>query len=208
MKRVQYWARVLDQWPLWLAFSVVTLVWGFFYLVSNHVNLLGKVPQTLFIDLDRSVPFVDWTLVVYLSVFIQLPMGMWWLMTKQRGATVVVGSLITIIHFIFFVVYPTILPRIGLEPTNAFWIWAYNLQWSTDNPVNCFPSLHVGAVALLSFCAWRENKRIGIIFTIWSLAVATSTLTTKQHYIVDLAGGYVSAALIYYFLYRKIRRPI
>jgi len=207
MEKIQNLARVLDKWPAPRAFALVTLVWGVLYFISNHVNFFGIVPQTLFTSVDKAMPFVDWTIIIYWSVFVQLPVGMWWLMQRQRGAIVIIGSLITVVHFIIFIIYPTILPRTGCVPTNQLWIWVYNLQWASDSPVNCFPSLHIGAVALLSLCVWRENKKIGIIFSVWSLAVAASTLTTKQHYIVDLLGGCMTAAVIYYFLYRKIRRP-
>jgi membrane-associated phospholipid phosphatase len=79
--------------------------------------------------------------------------------------------------------------------------WSLNRQatafWhAIDAPVNCLPSLHV-TTALL--CLWAFNDEPLRPYRAAALLLAAltiaSTLTFKQHYVVDLLGGALLAAL-------------
>src|SRR6185436_14225959 len=62
---------------------------------------------------------------------------------------------------------------------------AFDGLWLFDVPENCFPSLHV-SLAIIAAAYWPRARWIGIA---WAIAIAVSTMTTKQHYFVDVAGG-------------------
>ena len=58
-----------------------------------------------------------------------------------------------------------------------------------DTPASCFPSLHVALAFACSFAIRQPRPRLWRVFFAWSVAIAVSTLTTKQHYVVDVIGG-------------------
>ncbi|MEN9358520.1 MAG: hypothetical protein RL095_55 [Verrucomicrobiota bacterium] len=60
-----------------------------------------------------------------------------------------------------------------------------------DAPHNLFPSLHVILGILLLRFYWRRfpSPLARCFWTLWFLAIQASTILTRQHHLVDLAGG-------------------
>ena len=65
-----------------------------------------------------------------------------------------------------------------------------------------FPSLHAARTAYLciSLIGFFNNNVISLIIALVSLAVLYSRIFLKKHDFIDIAGGAVVAALIYFFL--------
>jgi membrane-associated phospholipid phosphatase len=66
-----------------------------------------------------------------------------------------------------------------------------------DSPWNCFPSVHVSITSLVVMAVWRCRRRWGVVYACWTLLIVVSTLTTKQHYALDILGGMAMAAMVY-----------
>ena len=64
-----------------------------------------------------------------------------------------------------------------------------------DPPGNVFPSLHVAHTSMLAFLLLRDRPRLGLVALVMATLLALSTLTTKQHFIADVLGGYTLAFL-------------
>ena len=63
---------------------------------------------------------------------------------------------------------------------------------NADLPVNCLPSLHVSTVVLCLATQWHRTpggQRAVPLGLPASLAMIASTLTFKQHYLVDVLAG-------------------
>ena len=62
------------------------------------------------------------------------------------------------------------------------------LVWlrGVDRAGSAFPSLHVAMAVVAALQAKRERFRSAPALALWAVAVALSTLTTKQHYAVDV----------------------
>ena len=73
----------------------------------------------------------------------------------------------------------------------AFMAWVQHV----DPPGNVFPSLHVAHTTMLSLLLLRDRPRLGRLALLMATMLALSTLTTKQHFIADVLGGYALAAL-------------
>jgi membrane-associated phospholipid phosphatase len=58
-----------------------------------------------------------------------------------------------------------------------------------DTPNNCFPSMHVALTSVSTWSLRGYAPRYFKLFMLWTLAIILSTLTTKQHYFVDILGG-------------------
>jgi membrane-associated phospholipid phosphatase len=75
---------------------------------------------------------------------------------------------------------------------------------STDNPWNAWPSLHVVQSLLIVLVLRRWKIIYGIkeafVWGAW-VALCISILTTKQHFIFDLATGIAVALIAWFWLF-------
>ena len=101
------------------------------------------------------------------------------------------------ICLVCYVVIPTTNIRPLIEGTGVFekaMIWLY----SADAADNLFPSIHCLS-SWLCFIAVRKQERVPKVYKVISVMLAVmiciSTLTTKQHVIVDAIGGVLLAEL-------------
>ncbi len=78
-------------------------------------------------------------------------------------------------------------------------VWLYR----TDAADNLFPSIHC-LTSWFCFIAVRENKKIPgwykTVSILLALSVCVSTLTTKQHVLIDVVVGIVLAEGSYLFV--------
>lgn len=163
------------------------------YLGASHLG--SREPLLLAPSiLDRAVPFVPWTIWLYLGQFPLTFLALWWAADDEtRSRTCYAMLAATLVAFAVFVAYPTTAERAGVGLPGATGL-AYRLVYRVDVPTNCFPSLHVALAALSAagLAAHGRGARAGAIGG--AVLIAASTVTTKQHYLVDAVGGLVVAA--------------
>ncbi|MBI4042683.1 MAG: phosphatase PAP2 family protein, partial [Deltaproteobacteria bacterium] len=68
-------------------------------------------------------------------------------------------------------------------------------------PTNCCPSLHVATVYICCLPYLYEQKGKFICLFLWASAIAISTLTTKQHYFIDIVAGLGMAVLMHFIFF-------
>ena len=148
--------------------------------------------------LDRNIPFLPWTLAIYLGCYL------FWIINYviiARGEKAEVyrfffaDVMAKIVCFVFFLVLPTTNHR-PVVPENGFWNHGMRYLYSIDSAENLFPSIHC-LTSWFCFIGIRNRKEIPVWYRIFSAvaaaAVFLSTLTTKQHVLVDVAGGVLIA---------------
>jgi membrane-associated phospholipid phosphatase len=178
-----------------------------FYLFTNHHQFFEPrlLPFTL---LDQSIPFLPWTVWVYTSeytffIVIYLLCRSTLNLNKYFYALVSLQFVSTII----FMLWPTTYPRhfYPLPADMGSWThFVFATLRDGDSPVNCAPSLHVSSVILSSLLFLNEQREKLPFFLTWASLIALSTLTTKQHYIVDVVSGLMMALVFHWIFYRKI----
>ncbi len=97
-------------------------------------------------------------------------------------------GLASLVSFCVFLLYPTTLPRPSIE-LEGLTAQAYQILYSIDTDSNCFPSLHVALACLIAFGIAEERARFRAYTSIWAGLISLSTMTTKQHYFVDVIAG-------------------
>jgi membrane-associated phospholipid phosphatase len=116
------------------------------------------------------------------------------------------NMLIVLLSAIAWVTLPVRLDRPPFEPGNDFGSWLLTGVYQFDPTTNCFPSAHC-AIAVYSAIALRFTSRRMFAWGIFSAAaICVSTVMTKQHYVADVAGGAVLAALAAYAIRRRPAR--
>jgi len=177
------------------------------YMSANHFPLIP--PRELPLSwVDRMTPFMPNTVWIYASEYIFF------------FAAYIVGRdfenlnkylysflALQIVSVMIFFVWPTTYPRGDFplpQDLNALTYYLFSSLRHADAPTNCCPSLHVSSVFLTTFLFLDEQKGKFPFFFLWGSAIAISTLTTKQHYLIDVATGLMMAVLFYWVFHRLI----
>ena len=146
---------------------------------------LGLTPSAI----DARVPFVGWTIWVYLSQFALLGFVFWKAADSPAWGRSLRSMLVaTLLSVAVFVVMPTRLERAPIDGS-AVTVAAFAALYLFDPPGNCFPSLHVSLALLGSLAFWPERRRLTLGCLAWAALIAASTLTTRQHVVIDVAAG-------------------
>jgi membrane-associated phospholipid phosphatase len=188
-------------------FVVFLAAYALFYILPNlHPN---SPPAYLpMLRIDEMIPFEPATFLIYLSIygmFIFTPffikdMETFNALSRRMFATLFICGA-------FFLFFPTTYPRPEYPDTHSavinFCMW---LVGSADTPNNCFPSLHVAGTGVTTYTIKNQGKKMFRLYVIWTLAIFVSTVTTKQHYFIDVVGGIgviVTVAALDHILFAK-----
>lgn len=190
--------------PLLCTFLLNDLVyWGAMGITGNwhHFDFTT--------NLDRSIPFVPGFVYVYFICYL------FWIVNYilagglekddfYRFLTADMSA--RLVCFLCFVLIPTtnVRPEIsGSGVTAALVRWLYRV----DQPANLFPSIHC-MNSWFCYISVRGRKDIPRWYQWFSLAaalaVAVSTVCVKQHYLIDIAGGFLLAEIMWQ-LNRKLK---
>ncbi|MFM8270055.1 MAG: phosphatase PAP2 family protein [Pseudomonadota bacterium] len=160
------------------------------YVIPNF--FLTTAPQELpLLWIDQAIPLIPWTFLIYTSDYFVFVFALFLLSERHKfnsftrmmfGVLCVCGA--------FFYGFPTTYPR-PEYPAETNWLVGSLMQFISvaDSPRNCFPSMHVGLTAVATWSLRHLGLRTLFFFSVWSFAIFVSTLTTKQHYILDILGG-------------------
>ncbi len=179
------------------------------YLAANHFHFVP--PQLLsFTTLDSWIPFIPQSVWIYVSEYLLFA---WvYLSTKDYGhLSRYFFSFFTLqlVSVLIFWVYPTTYPRELFplpEDLDKMTHLLFESLRSTDSPASCCPSLHVSAT-LLTALLYRDDQKgehplkvLGV--ALWAALICASTLTTKQHYVMDVFAGLFLAVVVFWVFHR------
>ncbi len=175
----------------WVVLATLFIFYGL-YLVVNQWPL--ERYKIFFMPCEEKIPFLPWTIFIYLSLFFQAVIFLKYLPEKLFWKTMVLGFVILAVHLAFFILIPARYPRESYPSDNI----VLKLFRIIDTSGNCLPSLHVSCAILFAncYCLWKESKFKKVIACIWSVLIILSTLTTKQHYILDILAGIIVTRLV------------
>lgn len=155
--------------------------------------------------IDRAVPFVDWTIWLYCSYYIFLFLPFVVCRDPVRAARVLYGLMAnSILGGLIFLLWPTAgeVQQPLLEGISGL-LWSALLN--ADRPTNYFPSLHVANACICAVALSREKNAWRYVAPVWTLLIVVSTVTTKQHFVIDLPAGMVLAAFNFWLVRKGIR---
>ena len=174
------------------------------YLVPNHLQLV-QPHQLWWTPVDASVPFLPGTVWIYFSDYLLVSMAFlvsesWDEVKRFVRAYFVLLAIGAVIHF----AWPTVFPRDAFPITgDALSARALSSLRGVDAPTSCLPSMHVAGSYLAAFSLWHRRRSLFAGFVAWATGVAVSTLTTKQHYLVDVVTGLglaVALAAVFFWI--------
>lgn len=171
---------------------------GFMRIDEHNAALAPQLrPLPLETPLDAYVPLVPAFVFAYLLYYPWMLLPAVALSRREDfrrafGAFVLLQS----IAFVVFLVFPSHMVRPEIASSGV----AFDLlQWMyrMDRGWNIFPSLHVAHSALVAMICWTHRRQWFPIIAIGSGLIALSTLLIKQHYLLDVPGGFFLAWLCF-----------
>lgn len=184
----------------------LTVLAAFLYLSTNHIHLFA--PQLLPMTwIDRATPFIPQTVFIYLSEYLLFFMVFLFCRERENMNRYAYAFLsLQTTSVVIFTFWPTTYPRelfpLPQDLDQLTWLVFGSLR-DTDTPASCCPSLHVSSVYLSSFMFLSEQRRKFPFFFLWATAIAVTTLTTKQHYLVDVVTGFLMS-VIFYWIFKNL----
>ena len=173
-------------------------------LLTLAVNFLAYFGTRLFTSswkhynmetvLDRQIPVIPWTILIYFGCYLIWIVN--YLIAASREKEFVwrffaADVLARLICMACYLILPTTNVRPVLQK-QGFWNQLLAALYRMDAADNLFPSIHC-LNSWFCYIAVRGRREIPHWyhrFSFWAaLAVFASTLTTKQHVIVDVIGG-------------------
>ncbi len=192
------WYRQL--WPrffrlFWLKSSGTTLIMFLFFAAYFHVlRHPAYVPAIMPVTaIDALVPFYPPSLLIYASLWIYVPLAPALLLGLRELLNYglwIVGLCFSGLLIFYF--WPTALASHGIDRAQ---FWGFDILHGVDAAGNACPSLHVATAAFSFYWLDRVLKEMnagvpGRAFNLlWFVAIAYSTMATKQHVFLDVAAG-------------------
>lgn len=170
-------------------------------IIHVNLNVYRDNTKELISALDIMIPFESIFVVPYLYWFLYVIIGLFYLALfdgkKFYGllSSIVTGMLVCFVIFYFF---PTTVERPDVIGGGIF-NYLMRVVYASDNPYNCFPSIHVLNATLVTLFLMSKEKSFG--FNLWALLsgvlINLSTLFTKQHVVLDALAGTTLAFIMY-----------
>jgi membrane-associated phospholipid phosphatase len=199
---------------LFLAFVPYSIL---YYLFQTGI-LLHE--YDLLIRMDTQIPFVPEFVWIYHTLIpVTAATSFILFHDKKLFSLMTYGNLAAgAVLCIFYILIPSYYPREAYVDTNTISGLLVELTRGIDGANNTFPSGHVTFSWLLAYFVGLSKKgkqylSLRIVYLCWAVLIATSTLTLKQHYLIDVVSGIALASIIFYisrkvFLFRSIPKLV
>ncbi len=182
---------------LWLAFlgPFFFLSYGF---ANNWAARLGHVPALAF-DWGRQIPFLDWTILPYMSIDAFYGLSLFICRSRQEldshAKRLLCATLISVTGFLLFPLeFSFVRPATG-----GFNGMLFDVLTGFDKPFNQAPSLHVSLLLLL-WLKYAQHWRGVALWLLggWFFLIGVSIFTTYQHHVIDGVAGVAVGVLCWY----------
>ncbi len=179
------------------------------YLLINAFYSVES-PANLKLSIDDQIPFLPWTISIYYWIYILIFFPIFMIRDFELflAGSKAYGFGIAI-SFFTFLIYPVVIERPVLTDYKNFFEWWVLLNYTIDKPTALFPSMHVSNAFLSSIVVLPWSKRIGFIANLFSFCICLSTLTVKQHFVLDVVAGFLLGGISYLiFVFPVVRKKL
>ena len=186
---------------------IICVVFNFSVYAGVRLFYEDRVFYDLTSKVDDIFPVIPITVLIYFGSYF------FWIINyilicridKEHCYRFICADLLgKIVCFITYISFPTTNIRPEITSTGVFWDMLQFL-YNVDPANNLFPSIHC-LVSWYCFAGLRKCKTIPLWYRYVSLLIALmiciSTLTTRQHVLVDVFGGVLLAELTWQFASR------
>ena len=179
----------------------LSLLFVVVYGSTNWLTSLRSDVGTWYFQWERYIPFVPLMVIPYMSIDLFFAAAPFVcadgreLKTYSRRIALAIG-----LAGLCFLAMPL---KLGVErPRLEGWLGAaFGWFFAADRPYNLCPSLHIALRTILAETYDRHSRGVWrVAAAVWFSLVGLSTLLTYQHHAVDVAGGFLLAAVCFYLV--------
>jgi membrane-associated phospholipid phosphatase len=175
-----------------VALSVLFLV---VYSGTNWFTARRVGVPSFFFQWEVAIPFIPAMILPYMSIDIFFVLSPW--LCRDRDELRVLSRRITYAILIAGACFLLVPLKFSFTRPQADGILGAIFDWfrTMDQPFNQLPSLHITLSAILLevyLRATRQPLARGALI-VWFVAIASSTVFTFQHHVIDVIGGAVLA---------------
>ncbi|MCF6276679.1 MAG: phosphatase PAP2 family protein [Candidatus Magasanikbacteria bacterium] len=186
-------------------YTALFILYEVLYVITNRIPTFYGPFELPKIFYEDQIPLIPETSLVYISIFGFMAITIWMLPRKYKNPTAIIFMYLLFIHTFIFLFFPTIYPREEITNKYGIFDWLmHDIIQELDTPRNCFPSLHVSLPFTMAFVWLKLSKKIGIVILFIATLIALSTLTTKQHYLLDV---FSAIAVSFILVQLKFKNP-
>lgn len=177
------------RYKLTILLSFAAAYWVFYLYPNLFATWEAHLLPLLWID--QRTPLLPGTFLIYLSDYLVFAFVIFLQRTKNEFHHLSRMCFMTLLLCgLFFLLYPTTYPRPAYPTVDCLIVQlAMDTIQNLDSPKNCFPSMHVALTGVATYSIRNRSKPLFLFFGVWTLLIYISTLTTKQHYFMDIVGG-------------------
>jgi hypothetical protein len=151
---------------------------------------------------DRRIPFVAWTVWIYLWLFPASLLPLFVVRCPRLfRRTIAAYTIVIVVSLAVFAAYPVTSGHLreaaGTLDADSVSPWAVLTVYRLDPPLNLFPSLHLSIALLAALSAWTASRLYGVLTGVGVVLVAISICTVKQHVLADAVGAFVLSGIVY-----------
>lgn len=176
-------------------YALVILPWLILY---EAVRGMGIPPDAIaaYLPFEARLPVLEWTELFYGSTYVMVCVAP--LVAASRydlRRFAVRGLLAMALAFTLYLALPLIAPPRAFVPQSVL---GRLLAWerAIDTPAEALPSFHVIWALLAAEVFAGRTPRLKWIWRTWAVLVAASCVTTGNHAIADVLGGFGAYALV------------
>jgi len=183
----------------------MALVWNQFVYFGARLFTTNRPHSDWTLTIDHFIPFLPCTVAIYFGCYLFWAVNYLLIASRERKQAYrffCADFLAKSICLFCFVLLPTTNIRPVVDG-HSVWDVLMRFLYRIDAPNNLFPSIH----CLVSWLCWegaRGQRELPqwyrCVSLLMAVAVCFSTLTTRQHVIVDMMGGILLAKLCYWIV--------
>lgn len=188
--------KVYGIWALWVGIAFFSV-----YPTCNWLTAQRNETYPLYLQSELNIPLVPEFFWIYMSMyglFLLPPFVLNPEQLKRLGKQLVA---VTILSGILFLLIPTQLGFVRVEPQEPFYQGLFERLFTIDLPHNLVPSLHIvfSTVITLAVLEGIGRSSIKLALLLWLGLLCLSTLLVHQHHLLDVFSGLLIAVLSYYY---------
>src|SRR3989338_348437 len=189
----------------WFVLIIAYFMIGYFF--CSYFNLHRNYYINVSLPFESKIPFVPVFILGYTAVYAAIIL-IYALIDDyeifKRGMRF--AFFVSTTHFILFLLIPVKMVRPDLTEADGLMATITHCYYLIDNPVNCFPSLHVSYPLIGTLILWNYKRKWGYALMAMTIVVAVSVVLVKQHYILDVAGAVIITGMVFWLIQKYYRK--
>ncbi|UAL50446.1 MULTISPECIES: phosphatase PAP2 family protein [Metabacillus] len=177
-------------------------------LIYEYLNEKSANAVNISSPLDSYIPFAPIFIIPYVIWYVYMfgfLLYFWWKNPSVYWKSILAITAGEIVCFIIYFYFQTTVPRPQLMG-DSFLVQLVSLIYSSDQPYNCFPSIHVLTTMIIMLSVNRiedSGKMMNYVTQVTGILIILSTLFVKQHVIYDVLSSVILSAGLWMILFER-----